>query len=338
MTNLIKQFLSVLFIVAIGINSHAQDIHFSQFFSSPLTLNPALTGNFDGNLRVAGIYRNQWANISNAYNTKALSVDFPILTNILPQNDRFGLGFTGYTDQQANASLKNNFASISAAYHKGLDEDGNNSLSLGFQGVYSSKSLDVSSLTFEDMLRSNGFTGLTNETFKGNQLNVNYFDLNAGLMYSGVTANNANFYLGASIYHILQPKETFLNGQYYLGPRYTVHGGAYFPLSPNVMLHTSALYQNQSGASEAVLGGALGYNLGTDYSENVTMYAGAWLRFGDAIIPYAGMEYGSFRLGLSYDVTSSNLQSVNQSRGGFELSLIYINKPSGEHNVPCPKF
>ena len=44
----------------------AQDPAFSQFFASPLTLNPALTGKFNGTLRVAGNYRNQWPQINNA--------------------------------------------------------------------------------------------------------------------------------------------------------------------------------------------------------------------------------------------------------------------------------
>jgi hypothetical protein len=49
----------------------AQDSHFSQFFSSPLTLNPAFTGKFFGTYRVAGNYRNQWPTINNAF-TSAL--------------------------------------------------------------------------------------------------------------------------------------------------------------------------------------------------------------------------------------------------------------------------
>ncbi|HOA38555.1 MAG TPA: type IX secretion system membrane protein PorP/SprF, partial [Flavihumibacter sp.] len=35
----------------------AQDPHFSQFFASPLTLNPAYTGKFNGTVRVSGNYR-----------------------------------------------------------------------------------------------------------------------------------------------------------------------------------------------------------------------------------------------------------------------------------------
>jgi hypothetical protein len=51
----------------------AQDPNFSQFFASPLTLNPALTGKFDGVYRVAGNYRNQWPTIYNAFTTYTAS-------------------------------------------------------------------------------------------------------------------------------------------------------------------------------------------------------------------------------------------------------------------------
>ena len=55
----------------VGIGLNAQDIHFSQFYMSPLNLNPALTGVMNCNTRFVGNYRNQWASVlkSNAYNT-----------------------------------------------------------------------------------------------------------------------------------------------------------------------------------------------------------------------------------------------------------------------------
>ncbi|MEO9210409.1 MAG: type IX secretion system membrane protein PorP/SprF, partial [Ginsengibacter sp.] len=70
----------------------AQDPHFSQFFASPLTLNPALTGKFDGDLRVAGNYRNQWPTLDNYYRTFSVSVDFDILKNKIPEHDTWGVG------------------------------------------------------------------------------------------------------------------------------------------------------------------------------------------------------------------------------------------------------
>ena len=65
----------------------AQDPHFSQFFSSPLTLNPAFTGKFDGSLRVMGNYRNQWPTINNAFTTGTVAADFHILEKTISSND-----------------------------------------------------------------------------------------------------------------------------------------------------------------------------------------------------------------------------------------------------------
>ena len=72
-----------------------------------------------------------------------------------------------------------------------------------------------------------------------------------------------------------------------------------------------------------------------------SFYAGQWTRFNnvnDALIPYVGLEFGDFRLGASYDVNISSLKTASQSRGGLEISLIYIKRPPGAKGVPCPRF
>ncbi len=70
----------------------------------------------------------------------------------------------------------------------------------------------------------------------------------------------------------------------------------------------------------------------------VSFYAGSWIRLGDALIPYVGLEYSSFRFGLTYDINISDLKTASQSRGGVEISLIYVAKPAGTKGLPCPKF
>lgn len=90
----------------------AQDPHFSQFFSSPLTLNPAFTGKFDGALRVMGNYRNQWPTINNAFTTATVAADFHILDKTIASNDTWGVGFVGYNDNSANGAVKFNYGSF----------------------------------------------------------------------------------------------------------------------------------------------------------------------------------------------------------------------------------
>ena len=79
-----KTFLIITLLISFYFQANAQDPHFSQFFASPLTLNPALTGKFDGVVRVAGNYRNQWPAFNNVYTTYTASVDFAIMKENLP--------------------------------------------------------------------------------------------------------------------------------------------------------------------------------------------------------------------------------------------------------------
>ncbi|MEP6947867.1 MAG: PorP/SprF family type IX secretion system membrane protein [Ginsengibacter sp.] len=316
----------------------AQDPHFSQFFSSPLTLNPALTGKFDGTLRVAGNYRNQWPAFNNVYTTSTLSVDFAIMKKRLPDFDTWGVGILALTDQAGGGILKNNYIGLSTSYHKALDEDGFQQIGIGFQGTYGQKRLDPTKLVFEDQLTPFGFTGVTQDIFSSANLNINYFDVNAGLLYSGSTNANNNFYIGASMYHINRPKESFKGGNWNIATRTTISAGGYFPVSDILTLHTSGIYQVQNKSSETNIGGAIAASIDPESVSPSNVYIGSWYRIGDAIIPYLGLEFGGLRIGATYDINVSDLKAGSQSRGGMEISVIYIKRPAEYKGIPCPKF
>ena len=331
--------LSIIAILFSTFFLKAQDPHFSQFFSSPLTLNPALTGKFDGTLRVAGNYRNQWPAFNNVFTTSTLSVDFPILKSKLPENDTWGVGILALTDKAAGGILTNNYVGLSTSYHKALDEDGYSQIGIGFQATYGQKRLDPTKLTFEDQLTPFGFTGVTSDIFTSDNLNINYMDVNAGLLYTGSTNENNNFYVGASMYHINRPKESFKGGNWNVSARTTISAGGYTPISDILTLHASGIYQLQAQASETTVGAAVSASLDQSGATNPgNIYAGAWIRVKDAIIPYLALEFAGMRIGASYDINTSSLKSGSQSRGGVELSLIYIKRKPDSKGVPCPKF
>jgi type IX secretion system PorP/SprF family membrane protein len=221
-----------------------------------------------------------------------------------------------------------------------LDENGFHQLGLGFQGTYVSKRLDISSLKFESMLRSDGFTGLMDESFNGNELNVSYFDMNLGFLYNGSTDGTNNYYVGASMYHINRPKETFKQGNYVLEPRITIQGGAMFPMGEFNAIHFSANFSRQANATNTVFGGAYMLNVNQNEGNPTNLYLGSWYRFGDALIPYIGLEFGEFHLGATYDVNISSLKPASNMRGGAEISRIYIKKPGDPDakKLNCPKF
>src|SRR3954468_5085394 len=116
-----RKLFCICIILTIAVVGRAQDPNFSQFFVSPLTLNPALTGKFDGVYRVAGNFRNQWPTINNAFVTKTASIDFGILKKRIPDNDQFGVGIMGFTDRAGDGVLTSNYLGLSIAYHKALD-------------------------------------------------------------------------------------------------------------------------------------------------------------------------------------------------------------------------
>ena len=328
--------LAILLLVTFAAN--AQDPHFSQFFASPLTLNPALTGKFDGTLRVAGNYRNQWPAFNNVYTTSTLSVDFPILKKRLPDYDTWGIGILALTDKAGGGVLTNNYLGVSTSYHKALDEDGFQQLGIGFQGTYGQKRLNTDNLKFEDQLTPFGFTGVTQDVFSDQNVNINYLDINAGLLFTSSTNEDNNFYIGASMYHINRPKESFKGGTWNISPRTTISAGGYFPVAENMTLHTSGIYQIQNKATEINFGGALAIAIDPESENPSNFYIGSWYRVNDALIPYLGLEFSGLRLGATYDVNTSSLKAGSESRGGMEISLIYVKRPPGSKGIPCPKF
>lgn len=334
-------FKTVLFVVMLQTTSlYAQDPHFSQFFVSPLTLNPAYTGKFNGTYRFSGNYRKQWPTLNNAFTTSTASYDFSILNNTLPVNDTWGLGVLAVNDQSGNKILNNSFYSVSTAYSKALDEDGKHQITIGFQGTFASKKLDVRRADFEDELTSLGFTGVTSEIFGNNPFAINYFDFNTGVMYALSTNGENSFYLGGSVYHVNRPSESFLGGNYLLNSRATVHGGAFLPVGQYKAIHASFIHQKQAAAKETMLGATMSFNMNYEEVNPLELYVGGWYRLGDALIPYMGLEINGFRFGFSYDINMSSLKPATIYKGGTEFSIIYVGKFKDpfKKKINCPKY
>jgi len=316
----------------------AQDPHFSQFFASPLSLNPANTGYFNGDLRVAANSRNQWPSFNNAYSTITFSVDGPIMQNKLPQRDRLSLGIFGMSDQSGGGVLKENYMALSMAYKKGLDYNGDVAITAGFQMTYGSFAFNRSAATLEDQLDVGGFVLPTNDVATLGNENRKVADIQAGLMYTGLFANDIYFYAGASVYHLLEPSVGFGNNSYPLNRRYNLHSGGYLPLGPNTTFHFSTQYQKQYDYSEWMYGGALSYFIASG-NDSYEVYAGMWMRNGDSYVPYLGLEWNGWRAGFTYDLAYGKNKINTPYSRSTEFSLIYqYRKNTANKGIRCPTF
>ena len=124
----------------------AQDIHFSQFYNSPLNLNPANTGIFDGDYRFVGNLKNQWSTVPVPYNSSSLSAD----TRIKLKKNNLGVGLLMNQDKPGDSRFKTFNTALSIAYHLTLDSDSSHFLSGGIQAGVTSKSLNYSALSFNN--------------------------------------------------------------------------------------------------------------------------------------------------------------------------------------------
>ena len=114
------KFLKLLLIsglVWLGTSSvQAQDIHFSQFYLSPINLNPAMTGVMNCNGRFVVNYRNQWSSVlSDPYSTFAGSYDARVPVG---RDDFFGWGVSMYADKAGTSEFGRVLGRFSGSYSK----------------------------------------------------------------------------------------------------------------------------------------------------------------------------------------------------------------------------
>jgi type IX secretion system PorP/SprF family membrane protein len=186
-----------------GAKAFAQDIHFTQFDAAPLTINPAFTGGFNGTFRAAGVYRDQWRSVTIPFVTYSASVDAPIIRD-LSIDDYLAAGLQFYNDKAGDGNLSNTSVLASVAYHKflgGGQTDPDKTLSVGFQGGYTSKSIDISKLYFGDEYGGLGFNPGTGGTQLNNK--IHYWTVNAGVSWSQRTGERFGYTIGVGANNLI---------------------------------------------------------------------------------------------------------------------------------------
>lgn len=313
----------------------AQDIHFSQYYLTPILQNPALTGNFSDLYRISGIYRSQWYKVSNEpFRTVAIAYDQSIKptkyeVDIYPhqENSFFGAGVQVFYDESGIGKLTNLTVVASGAYHHVMESG--DRLSVGVQLGITQKKIDFSKSLVNNQYDYSSYSfnsGLaTKENFGKNEFI--HPDVNIGTAYLHNFANpRLKGYAGFAVQHLITPKETFLytGTKQSLGMRYNVYLAADYVLSYKITLRPLFQFQTQSQGQDMNVGGLLGYKY-----QDAILYFGVQSRISignkyfDALMPSIGLKYKHVRVGLCYDVNFSGLKSTSKYQGGPELGFIY---------------
>ncbi len=316
----------------------AQGLHFSQFFQSPLSTNPANTGFIpDADYRFGAQYRQQYSNlIPLPYKTFSAYGDAQLLHDKI-ENGWVGAGLMLMSDVAGSGTLTSNKIYGSLAYHQML---GNASLlSAGFNLGWANKRINASNLKFPDQF--NGFFFDSNLP-TGVQLTstaVQYFDMQAGINYAYFPNDEVYFNAGYSIQHVNLPRETFFNDKSSNGiipMRHTGFLNAVIKVNDDLLLKPNLYYTNQANASQLNFGIMANYRL--TVSGDKLLNFGCYSRNKDAVIPMLGLQLNQLEFNFSFDITTSSLKQFNYGSGASEISITKkgLYKASAGKPILCP--
>jgi type IX secretion system PorP/SprF family membrane protein len=206
----LKNITAFVLLACLAVNAHAQDLHFSQFFHSPLTTNPANTGFIpDGDYRFGINYRNQWSAVMTVpYKTMSAFGDVQVLKDRL-ENGWVGLGGVILRDVAGSGNLTSTKVYGSVAYHQMLGYS--SLLSLGFNAGYANKQINASNLKFPDQFDGRFFDNKLPTSAVLNSNNIGYADIQVGMNYAYFPTENIYINTGFSVHHVNKPMESFFS-------------------------------------------------------------------------------------------------------------------------------
>jgi len=334
--NSFKKFLFVFLSFFCTIRANAQDIHYTQFWATPVYLNPALTASMPEDIRFSLYHRNQWRAVSVPYITFSASLEArkPLFTQIV----QLGYGVNFDSDKAGEAGFGSNQVHIPLAISFNLKSDSSIQFSAGTSMGVSQSGLNFDKLTFD-----NQYNGLYFDPFIAAPALVYeqtmYFDLSTGINIS-YSRSTFNILIGSGFHHINTPQSSVLqNINIHLRSRISAYTISTIQLNQTFSLQPAILWQWQSKANEKVFGANVILHTQSAVIENLS--AGLWGRWQDAMSLSLGASAMKFDAGINYDFNISDLKTVSRARGGIEIYLIYKFHKLPIIKVPyhsCPVF
>lgn len=330
---MLKNFIPLIFCICLSLGSSvAQDIHYSQFFNSPLNVNPGLTGMFNGDTRVYANYRKQWQNVPVDYLSMDVAADFKLRRE--GKKNFIGLGGLINYDKAGDVNVGLTGLNAFAAYTYFIND--NNLISPAINAVFSQRRHESSLATTSNQWDGIKFNPTLPAEFIG-QDSQSYFDIGLGINYRWQKNYRTHLDLGVGGYHLISPTDRFRPSATYTSKRplrLSFTGMLNYKITDDLDLLLNALYAKQDVYKEIVIN-AQG-KIYLSKAKDKALYLGAGYRFGDAWYPMIALEIGNIYGSFSYDFNISDFDIATDGRGGPELSIRYIlaKIPQGIYK-PC---
>ena len=329
--------LLLLISLQLALNLSAQDIHFSQFYNAPLLQNPSLAGAME-KTEASILYRSQWKSVTIPYKTFAANGSIR-LQRSRKQKNYFGMGLSFFQDQSGDGQLSTINGSFNLAFH--VEVARYHHLGLGLMSGFGQRKIDAAGFQWGSQYEGTAFNANlpTGESFATQS--IAYLDFAGGLLWS-FDNNSGKIHVdyneiskgsaGIAIYHFNRPDFSFNQTGEKLHIKYVAHANFMQSLGSSKFAVQPGFFTYFQGPNKQIyLGSLVRYDLlmESKYSKSIDKIGaslGAYWRMGDALVINSLFEFGNVALGLSYDANLSNLRNVTNGRGGFEVSIRYINR------------
>jgi type IX secretion system PorP/SprF family membrane protein len=272
-----------------------QDPQFSQYMFDRLSINPAVAGT-TGQLCATAFLRQQWSGFDGAPKTGLLNVHKDI------KKISSGVGMSVYLDELGQQ--KSTFARLHYSFHRKV-QGGKGTIAVGLYAGLGSHSLGNAWIARDPVA--------DDSAIPGNGISQSGFDLGAGVYYT-----TKKFWAGISSTHLPETKLDDVSIQ--MARHYFVQAGYdwYINGDQKYIVQPSALVKSDATSTQIDLNALFLYNN--------QVWLGVGYRTEDAVAVLIGYQYkpnekSMFRIGYSYDVTTSTLS--NYSSGSHELMLNY---------------
>ena len=299
-------------------NAYAQTPFMSQQFVATNFFNPATVG-FGTNNQFQTFYRNQFSGVGDPFKTIGVGVDFALFKNEDNEGyNNFGVGLQGVSEQVLNGILQTNEITLSLANRVFLNKDRTSFFSIGISSTYISRNIDRNALTFGDQYNSGRLFNSTSLETIGNF--PTKFSTNGGIMYSFVSPD-VFLQTGASTFYINRSTNALNYGNVNQSFQMvtTLNYEHRFMEDNTYVIHAD--YQNRLEAEFVYVGGAISLPIYAMDEQQNKFYVGCFYRSKDAIVPYVGLLYNKYKIGLTYDIYQNSLTSANLHPQTIEFNL-----------------
>lgn len=326
----------ILFLTAAGL-VRGQDPQFSQFYATPLYLNPSYCGTTEGS-RVTINFRDQWPAIPGSFITYSAGLDHYI------PSLKSGLGLLYLEDRAGAGHLRSTNLGFQYSYHFRVTRK--IQVRPGMHFYSSTRNIDFYRLVFNDQVSLSGNNPSSIEIPPMKKVSFTDFATSI-LVYTD------RYFAGFVIDHMMRPNQSLVDGISEIPVKYTFHGGYKHYLNG----HTSSYneesifaafqYRSQGKYDQLEIGA---------YYTKLPLILGVWFRGipffksyqkgymnNDAIIINAGFQLRDVKLGYSFDLTVSRL--ISNTWGSHEVSLIYefnqnqkMRVKKNKEIIPCPRI